>query len=188
MSLDKLAGEIKAMAEAEAKAVTDEAAAEAKRIADEAKDMVSEYREEAIANATRTCDQIAVESIAAARQRNQKTLLVARRAELDATWEEVLSRASSAGMKGREKVLKSLLAQASEEASSGMILKPVKTDSDFLSKNSSGFEIGDEVDGLGGFVLEDSDGSVLMDYRFEGRLSNAWDDRLGEVSNILFGE
>ena len=69
-----------------------------------------------------------------------------------------------------------------------MILKPVKTDSDFLSKNSSGFEIGDEVEGLGGFVLEDAQGSVLMDYRFEGRLRESWDDRLGEVSSILFGE
>ena len=49
-----------------------------------------------------------------------------------------------------------------------MILKPVKTDRD--AKNSSGFEIGDEVEGLGGFVLEDADGSVLMDYRFEGSL------------------
>ncbi len=95
MSLDKLAGEIEAMAKAEAKAVTDEATKEAKRIAKEAKETVSSYREEAIANASRMCDQIAVESIAAARQRNQKTLLVARRAELDATWEEVLSRAAS---------------------------------------------------------------------------------------------
>ncbi len=188
MSLEKLADEIKAMAEAEAKAVSDEAAVEAKRIADEAKGTVSAYREEAIANATRTCDQIAVESIAAARQRNQKTLLVARRAELDATWEEVLSRAASSDMKGRNDVLKSLLAQASDEAPSEMILKPVKIDRDFLAKNSSGFEIGDEVEGLGGFVLEDTDGSILMDYRFEGRLRDAWDARLGEVSSILFGE
>ena len=37
MSLDKLAGEIEAMAKAEAKAVTDEAAAEAKKIAAERK-------------------------------------------------------------------------------------------------------------------------------------------------------
>ena len=188
MSLEKLADEIKAMAEAEAKAVSDEAAVEAKRIADEAKGTVSAYREEAIANATRTCGQIAVESIAAARQRNQKTLLVARRAELDATWEEVLSRAASSDMKGRNDVLKSLLAQASDEAPSEMILKPVKIDRDFLAKNSSGFEIGDEVEGLGGFVLEDTDGSILMDYRFEGRLRDAWDARLGEVSSILFGE
>ena len=188
MSLDKLAGEIEAMAKAEAKAVTDEAAAEAKKIAAEAKGTVSAYREEAIANATRSCDQIAVESIAAARQRNQKTLLVARRAELDATWEEVLSRAASPDLKGRNDVLKSLLSQASDEAPSGMVLQPVNIDRDFLAKNSSGFEMGDEVDGLGGFVLEDTDGSVLMDYRFEGRLRDAWDKKLGEVSSILFGE
>ena len=48
--------------------------------------------------------------------------------------------------------------------------------------------IRDRVDGLGGFVLEDTDGSVLMDYRFEGRLRDAWDEKLGEVSSILFGE
>jgi len=27
-----------------------------------------------------------------------------------------------------------------------------------------------------------------MDYRFEGRLRDAWDASLGEVSSILFGE
>ena len=48
--------------------------------------------------------------------------------------------------------------------------------------------MGDEIEGMGGFVLEDGKGSILMDYRFEGRLREAWDDRLGEVSNILFGE
>ena len=69
-----------------------------------------------------------------------------------------------------------------------MVLKPVKIDRDFLAKNSSGFEMGDEVDGLGGFVLEDTDGSILMDYRFEGRLRDAWDEKLGEVSSILLGE
>ena len=91
-------------------------------------------------------------------------------------------------MKGRDKVLKSLLAQASDEAPPGMVLKPVKIDRDFLAKNLSGFEMGDEIEGMGGFVLEDGKGSILMDYRFEGRLREAWDDRLGEVSNILFGE
>ena len=48
--------------------------------------------------------------------------------------------------------------------------------------------MGEDIDGLGGFVLESADGSVLMDYRFEGRLRNAWDASLGEVSSVLFGE
>ena len=81
---------------------------------------------------------------------------------------------------------KSLLSQASEEALQ-CDAQTGKTISDFLSRTPSGFEIGDEVEAWSGFVLEDADSSVLMDYRFEGRLRESWDDRLGEVSSILFG-
>ena len=92
MSLDKLASEIESMAKAEAKKIADDAKSEAKSISDEAKASVKEYREAAIGQAERMSDQIAVEGTAAARQRNQKRLLVARRAELDAAWDEVVSR------------------------------------------------------------------------------------------------
>jgi vacuolar-type H+-ATPase subunit E/Vma4 len=67
-----------------------------------------------------------------------------------------------------------------------MVLRPVKTDRAALSKSAGQFKIGDDIDGLGGFVLESEDGSVMMDYRFEGRLREAWDSSLGEVSRILF--
>ena len=100
MSLDKLASEIESMAKAEAKKIADDAKAEAKRISGETKASVKEYREAAIGQAERMRDQVAVESIAAARQRNQKRLLVARRAELDAAWEEVVSQVGSANLKG----------------------------------------------------------------------------------------
>ena len=45
-----------------------------------------------------------------------------------------------------------------------------------------------DVEGIGGFVLESKDGSVVIDYRFEDRLRTAWENSLGEVSTILFGE
>ena len=188
MSLDKLASEIESMAKAEAKKIADDAKAEAKKITDDAKASVKEYRESAIGQAGRMSDQIAVESIAAARQRNQKRLLVARRAELDAAWEEVVSRVGSADLKGRGDILGSLLEKAAAEAGEGMVLRPVAADREALSANSGGFQVGEDIDGLGGFVLESADGSVLMDYRFEGRLRDAWDSSLGEVSSILFGE
>ncbi|GIT41099.1 MAG: hypothetical protein Ct9H300mP10_01090 [Methanobacteriota archaeon] len=188
MSLDKLASEIESMAKAEAKKIADDAKAEAKRISGETKASVKEYREAAIGQAERMSDQVAVESIAAARQRNQKRLLVARRAELDAAWEEVVSQVGSANLKGREDILDSLLGKAAEEAGEGMVLRPVSVDREALSGNSDDFQMGEDIDGLGGFVLESADGSVLMDYRFEGRLRDAWDASLGEVSSILFGE
>ena len=71
MSLDKLASEIESMAKAEAKVVSKEAKAGAKSIGSEAKDSVAEYRDAAITQAEKMSDQSAVESIAAARQRNQ---------------------------------------------------------------------------------------------------------------------
>ncbi len=113
---------------------------------------------------------------------------MARRAELDAAWEEVVSRVGSADLKGRGDILGSLLEKAAAEAGEGMVLRPVAADREALSANSGGFQVGEDIDGLGGFVLESADGSVLMDYRFEGRLRDAWDSSLGEVSSILFGE
>jgi len=194
MSLDKLASEIESMAKAEAKIVSKEAKAEAKRIGDEAKDSVAEYRDAAITQAEKMSDRIAVESIAAARQRNQKRLLVARRAELDATWSEVMSQVGEADLKGREDILLSLIKTADVESVDDMVLRPVAVDREALtdlSENSglsNDFQMGGDIDGLGGFVLESQDGSVLMDYRFEGRLRDAWEASLGEVNNKLFGE
>lgn len=187
MSLDKLASEIASLAKAEAKTVTDAAVAEAKSIGAAAGDEISDHRGAALARAEKMRDQSAVESIAAARQRNQKRLLVARAAELDATWDEIVSKVASAKLDGREGILNSLLAEAKESASADMILRPVAMDRAALSAQSSGFKFADDIDGLGGFVLETADGSILMDYRFEGRLREAWEAKLGEVSRILFG-
>jgi vacuolar-type H+-ATPase subunit E/Vma4 len=81
-----------------------------------------------------------------------------------------------------------LLKQAKAESADDMVLRPAAVDRKALTKESSGYKIGDDIDGFGGFVLESSDGSVIMDYRFEGRLREAWSASLGEVSGILFGE
>ena len=187
MSLDKLASEIESMAKAEAKEITDDAKAEAKRISGEAKESVKEYREAAIAQAERMSEQVAVESSAAARQGNQKRLLVARRAELDATWSTVKSECHPS-MENRAGVLALLLEKATAESGEDMILRPVATDRQDLQGLTPKREIGEDIDGLGGFVLESPDGSVLMDYRFEGRLRDAWEASLEEVNKILFEE
>ena len=186
MSLNNLAREIESMAESEAKKVTDEARSQAESIRKSARDGVKDYGDEAMEKAERTSSQITVESIAAARQRNQKRLLVVQREELDSTWGEVVASVGSKSMGDRDKILNSLLREAKSAAEKGMVLRPVETDRSALSKGAGNFKIGDDIDGLGGFVLESKDGSVMMDYRFEGRLREAWDSSLGEVSRILF--
>ena len=67
-----------------------------------------------------------------------------------------------------------------------VVMRPVKTDRTALSK--SGFKMGEDIEGLGGFVLESKDGSTMLDFRFDMMLEEAWKNTLGEINGILFNE
>ena len=90
-------------------------------------------------------------------------------------------------MKGRNALIKALVKEAKSEATKDMILHPVEVDRSAIEKEKSGFKMGDSIEGLGGFTLESSDGSILLDYRFDGKLDAAWKKSLSEVNKILFG-
>ena len=98
MSLDALSNEISMQAEAEAKQIIDNAKAEAKKIKDQAKSQAASAAADVEARASKDSKQISIEVVAAARQANQKRALVARREELDMTWESVKERVSSPGL------------------------------------------------------------------------------------------
>ena len=185
MTLDVLAAEIASQAEAEARSIVEEAKAEASRIEERARGDASEASAAATSKAERESAQISVEVVASARQANQKRALIARREELDATWDSVKEEVSSPNMKGRKQILDSLLKEASG-SKTGMVMRPVSTDRAALSK--SGFTMGEDIGGLGGFVLESKDGTTVLDYRFDFRLEEAWKKSLGKVNSILFGE
>jgi len=184
MTLDLLANEIAAKAKAEAKAITDAARAQAKGIKAEAKAEADAARSEMVARAERESSQLSVEVVASARQANQKRELIARREELDATWNTVQAEVASADLKGRADILKSLLTEA-KGAGDGMVLHPVSIDRKALT--DQGFDLGDDVDGLGGFTLESTDGSIVLDFRFDSRLEDAWKSNLGAVNEAMFG-
>ena len=185
MTLDALAAEIASQAEAEARSIVEAAKEEAGRIEEEARSEASEASSMAARKAERESEQLSVEVVASSRQANQKRALIARREELDATWESVKEEVSSPKMKGRKQILDSLVKEA-RGSKSGMVMRPVSTDRSTLSK--SGFTMGEDIEGLGGFVLESKDGTTLLDYRFDFRLEQAWKGSLGQVNSILFGE
>jgi len=188
MTLEALASEIATAAKKEAKGITDAAKTEAKGILKEAKAEANSHSEDINARAERESAQIKTETVASARQANQNAQLIARREELDATWKAVRDKVGSSSMKGRAGLIKALVSQAKGDAEKGMILRPVGIDRPALEKASSGFDFGNDVDGLGGFVLETKDGSVVLDYRFDGRLEESWDSCLSNVTSILFGD
>lgn len=207
MTLDALAIEIDKAADEEAKAITDAAKAKAEDIVAEAERKLKSLRSDIISKAERECSQIKTEMVASARQANQKSILIARREELDATKVSVREMVGSANLKGRSSLLKSLVAEArgdakaesarSKKGNAKMILRPVGIDRPSLEKSGpkkakkkggDDFEVGDDIDGLGGFVLEAPDGSVVLDYRFDALLEQSWTKALPAVTSALFGE
>ena len=184
MTLDALANEIAAQAKAEAESIIAAAKQQAKEIEGEAKAVASSFSSDMKARAERESAQLSVEVVASAKQANQKHLLIARREELDETWNSIRVSVASPDLKGRSDVLSALLAEASKSGE-GMLLRPVSTDRKALEKGN--FSLGDEVEGLGGFILESKDGSIVLDYRFDSRLEEAWNANLGTVNKTLFG-
>lgn len=184
MTLDALANEIATQAKAEAEMIIADAKRQAKEIEDEARSEAINFSKGVKSRAERESAQLSVELVASAKQANQKHLLIAKREELDDTWEAIRSSVGSPNLEGRPKILSGLLSEASNY-SGEMILRPVSTDRKILEK--SDFTIGDDVAGLGGFILESKDGSIVLDYRFDSRLDEAWKENIREVNNILFG-
>lgn len=184
MTLKALANEIAAQAKVEAKAIIAAAKQQAKHIEADAKAEAESTALNLQNRAEKESAQLSVEVVASARQANQKHELIARREELDAAWDSIRAEVASPSLNGRSDILVALLSEASESGT-GMILHPVSADRKELSKGN--FTLGNDVEGLGGFVLESKDGLIVLDYRFDTRLKNAWTANLGEVNKVLFG-
>ena len=132
--------------------------------------------------------QIAKESVASARQMNQKDILIARREEIDITLEAVRSQLGNPKLSKRSAMLDSMLKQAKSEGSGKMTLLPASIDRAALEQKASGYNIGEDIDALGGFILVAEDNSIRLDFTFDNRLEEVWMDSLGDVTRTLFGE
>ncbi len=186
MTLETLAKDIAASADAEAKAIIKKAKDEAKEIISDAESKAEGIRNEANSRAEREVEKIAREVVASARQTNQKEILIARRKALDTTHDTVKEQLADPGFKGRASMLKSMMAKAGKMAGSDYIVRPVEVDRKALDGLSGKRKIGESVEGLGGFILEAPDGSVSYDMRFDTLLESAWNDSLSSVNSILF--
>jgi V/A-type H+-transporting ATPase subunit E len=187
MTLETLANDIAAAAENEAKALIADAKAEAKKLLADAEAKANTLREEAQQRAEKEAVQIARETVASARQSNQKDILIARRKVLDATLDAARQHIADPGMKGRAALLKSLLGESKKLAKGKFVIRPVEVDRAAISKEAGDRKMGESVDGLGGFILEAEDGSVSFDMRFDNMLERAWSNQLSAVNETLFG-
>ena len=80
-----------------------------------------------------------------------------------------------------------ILKKASTLSEGKMVMRPTKIDRSALADAAKGYEMGDDVDGLGGFMLEAEDGTLSFDLRFDTLLEDAWVEQRAAVNETLFG-
>ncbi|GIR67480.1 MAG: hypothetical protein CM15mP71_7060 [Candidatus Poseidoniales archaeon] len=56
-----------------------------------------------------------------------------------------------------------------------MVMRPTKIDRSALEDAAKGYKMGDDVDGLGGFMLEAEDGTLSFDLRFDTLVGRSMD-------------
>jgi len=186
MTLESLAKDIATAAKDEAAEIAAAGSAEAAELRSEAEAKAEAIRSEAATRAAREAEQVAREVVASARQANQKDLLIARRAALDATLEQARTTLGDPKWKGRASLLKALMAKADSIGTSGFSVRPVGLDKKAVKDLAGSRTVGDETDGLGGFVMDAEDGSVSYDFRFDALLTRTWADNLPAVTAALF--
>ena len=162
------------------------AKAEAKEIISEAEERANSIKESADTKASKEVGKISREIVASARQSNQQEVLVARRTELDATFSLAKEKLGDSSLAGRASLLKQLLVDAARMSEGKMVIQPTTIDRAALKDSSSEFEMGDDVEGLGGFILVAADSSISFDFRFDTLLEEAWSDKRAEINEKLF--
>ena len=163
MTLETLAKDIAKSAEAEASAMMKAAKKEAKAILAEANSKADNIRSEASTRTEREAPQV-----------------------LDETFQTASDELGSPKLSGRASLLKSLMTMADKIGGNDYTVRPVEIDRKALSELAGKRNVGEAIDGLGGFVLEAPDGSVSYDMRFDTLLDSSWSDQLAETNSILF--
>jgi V/A-type H+/Na+-transporting ATPase subunit E len=112
----------------------------------------------------------------------KKIRLNAEKEVLDETYQQCLE---SLQKLPHEHLIKSLLSKAKKELPDALYISSNQRD-ETLIRSLTNFTYKNHVDCLGGFILENQDGSLRLDYRYETLARQVWNTNLKNIVNILF--
>ncbi len=186
MGLEKIVERIVAESQEEEKRIISEAEAERQRMLAEA----GKNRDEILADYRKRAE----DGVAQLKHREEaRTEVAAKKLFLEAKKEiiEELKKAVLQHFAGlpddvKRKYYSSLLKPVVAELGSGVI-RCRKGEEGFFS-GIPNFTVGENIDCIGGFLAESTDGSVVLDMRFDDIVREIWERNAGEISRIIFRE
>ncbi len=181
MPLEKVAENIRAQGEAEAKRIVEEAEQEAQRIRDAAEDEANEVREARQQELEEHVESLRRQELASARLTAKKRRLDARREVMSEAREALTQRVRNLPKAERERHIQALVEQAN--VPDGRVYV-AEQDEDVAQ--DLGLDIAGTFEGIGGVLVEAPDGAYTENLRYGTLLDRVWEGNLHDVAEVLF--
>ncbi len=183
MGLDAIVGEIKAKGRSEADKISEETSSEVSKIISDAEASAARLKaakEEAV---RKEIDRLRQQELSSANLEVKKAKLNARKEVLDEVYEDAKESVKKLPAEKNQKLLKLIIEK--NQNSNARIYSRNK-DKQAIKKLTK-LEYAGEIDCIGGVVIENEDGTEVLDFKYDTILKNVSEQSLKQVSDILFG-
>ncbi len=182
MGLDAIVEEIKAKGKAEADRISGEAGKEFSGIIADAQTHAEKIKASKRAVADKEIERLRQQELSSASLEVKRAILNARKELLDEVYEKT------------KESIKKLPAEKNMELLKSLIIKNEDNNAKIYSNNRDGAIVkkltklvyAGDTDCIGGVIIENEDGTVYLDFRYETILKNVSEQSLKQVSDILF--
>jgi V/A-type H+-transporting ATPase subunit E len=180
MGLEVVVKDVLARGEEEADRIRQEGTDEANAIVAGAENTASQLLEEKMAQTAEQIERRKNREISSANLEVKRAILNAKKELLDRVYSEAIEMLASLPESERETIIKKLL---ESQTDSTRVFSNKNDES--LVKRISSMEYGGTIQCSGGIVLENEDGTVLRDLKFDSILKNVRDRSLKQLLHIL---
>ncbi|ABE52162.1 V-type ATP synthase subunit E [Methanococcoides burtonii] len=183
MGLETVIKDIMSAAQTEVNVINADADAEVSQILDDARQTAKKIMGDRLAKAEDDIKRLRQQEISSANLEVKRAMLNARKEVLDKVYNNAIDSIVSLPGSKQEELLKAII---DENDSNGSNIYSNK-DSEKLVRKLSSLEYAGNIDCIGGLTIENSDGTVRLDYTYDMILKNVNEQSLKQTSDILFG-
>ncbi|AEA46335.1 V-type ATP synthase subunit E [Archaeoglobus veneficus] len=188
MALEVIIEEIRKKGDEEVRRIKGEAESEAEKIIAEAKEKAEEILKKAKEEAEKEAERLRRQEISGVNLEMKRLLLNKRKEALETVYEIVQDRIKQMDTETKKKLLENLI---KKNAVGEMVVYSNKDDEPVVREvisDMADLKYGGNIDCLGGVILESPDGEVRINLTFDELLKQLYEQKMSEVSKILFGE
>ena len=185
MSLDEVASKVTEKGKRESNQILKEAGQQSLQILNkaekEAKAIVAEARDKA----EKQIKLMREQEMSSAEVEGRRNMLKTEKDILDTVKSKTFEALKAAPLPKREEMIGGLVKQASTIISEGYVYANAQ-DAPSVKRLASKYQYSGDIDCAGGLVIESLDRSQKLDLRYETLLEDLWQEKIGEVADILF--